>query len=894
MMGTLSAIAFAFPQALWALLLLPLIWWLLRFTPPRPETVRFPPFRFLLELANREEDAKQTPWWLILIRLALAAAIILAVAAPYVDRGTQLAQGNGTRLIILDDGWAAAKDWPARSRALNDILDASANAPVSLALTSPTTVPQDFTPGPAQNVRDRAATLFPKALNPARLALADALAQSFKADEPLNIIWLSDGLDDGTATAFAERLTRLNNSRARLAILDAAETPAVIRDVTLAEGGFEAGAGAITPGNFRIIATAGNGRVLAEATAAQGQPAKLELPLELRNEAQAIRIQGEATAGSVHLLDDRWKRKRVGLVTGAGFENAEPLLSPLYYVSRALLPFAEVSDREPELGKLMENGLSMLVLADVGKVSIPDAERLENFIAKGGVLVRFAGPRLAASADGLVPVTLRAGGRDLGSSMGWEKPQALSPFAENSPFAGLKPDGETRITRQVLAEPDSGLAAKTWASLADGTPLVTAEKRGKGLVILFHVTANNDWSNLPLSGLFVQMLRRILDLAPGLGTESVPLDAASAGAAFTPLRALDGFGDLTAMPPEASPIPAKLMENVAASPSTPAGLYTRGGATRALNLDVPENLAKLGPLPQVAYRAVYGPPQRTLFAGPVLALALLLFLADTIASLWMTGAWTRMRRVLPILLLGLLIPHADAQEAAQQTTLAYVTTGDSETDTASERGLSGLSRMLLERTAVEPAEPAAISMERDELVFYPLIYWPVLPDAPELTPQASAKLDAYMKNGGMVLFDTRDAGSLIPGETSPASEALRRILARLDVPALEPAPEAHVVTKSFYLLKSFPGRFDGGKLWVESQASASADNVSSILIGSNDFAAAWAMDESGQALYPAVPGGDDQREMAYRVGINIVMYALTGNYKADQVHVPALLERLGQ
>ncbi|MDP4822403.1 MAG: DUF4159 domain-containing protein, partial [Aestuariivirgaceae bacterium] len=700
-----------------------------------------------------------------LIRLALTAALIFAVAAPYVDRGTQLAQGSAPRLIILDDGWAAAKDWPARQRALNDILDASANLAVSLAFTSPTATPQDFTPQPAQSVRDRVATLKPKALNPARAALADALAQSFKTDEPLNIIWLADGLDDGTATAFTERLSLLNNSRARIAILEPPETPAIIRDVKLAQGGFEASASPINPGNFTIIATAGNGRVLAQAIAAPGKPAKLELPLELRNEAQAIRIQGEATAGGVHLLDDRWKRKRVGLLTGAGFENAEPLLSPLYYVSRALLPFAEISDREPELGKLIENGLSMLVLADVGKVSIADSERLENFIAKGGVLVRFAGPRLAASADDLVPVTLRGGGRDLGSSMGWEEPQSLAPFAESAPFAGLKPDSETRITRQVLAEPDSELATKTWASLADGTPLVTAEKRGKGLVILFHVTANNDWSNLPLSGLFVQMLRRILDLAPGLGSESAPLEEASAGAAFTPLRALDGFGDLTAMPPEATPIPASLMETVASSPSTPAGLYTRGGATRALNLDVPQNIAKLGPLPQAAYRALYGPPQRTLYAGPVLALALLLFLADTLASLWITRAWTRLRRVLPLLLLlALFIPHADAQEAAQQTTLGFVTTGDSETDTASARGLAGLSRMLLERTAVEPAEPEAINVERDELVFYPLIYWPVLPDAPVLSPQASAKLDAYMKNGGMVLFDTRDANALIPGE----------------------------------------------------------------------------------------------------------------------------------
>ncbi len=72
------------------------------------------------------------------------------------------------------------------------------------------------------------------------------------------------------------------------------------------------------------------------------------------------------------------------------------------------------------------------------------------------------------------------------------------------------------------------------------------------------------------------------------------------------------------------------------------------------------------------------------------------------------------------------------------------------------------------------------------------------------------------------------------------------------------------------------------------------DGVSPILITENDFAGAWAIDENGALLYPTVPDDPLQREMAFRAGINIVMYTLTGNYKADQVHVPALLERLGQ
>jgi hypothetical protein len=175
-------------------------------------------------------------------------------------------------------------------------------------------------------------------------------------------------------------------------------------------------------------------------------------------------------------------------------------------------------------------------------------------------------------------------------------------------------------------------------------------------------------------------------------------------------------------------------------------------------------------------------------------------------------------------------------------------------------------------------------------------------DASPLSDATLAKVDAFMKQGGLIIFDTRDQATSILG-AGAQNKGLAQLIGQLDVPPLEPVPENHVLTKSFYLMRSFPGRFDGGTLWVEaepasetdrSERSRRTDGVSALVITSNDFASAWALDSSNHPLYPVVPGGEVQREMAFRAGINIVMYALTGNYKADQVHVPALLERLGQ
>jgi len=251
-----------------------------------------------------------------------------------------------------------------------------------------------------------------------------------------------------------------------------------------------------------------------------------------------------------------------------------------------------------------------------------------------------------------------------------------------------------------------------------------------------------------------------------------------------------------------------------------------------------------------------------------------------------------------------------AMKATIETRLAYVVTGDTEVDGISKSGLQGLTLFLAQRTALEAGEPVGLDISRDELSFFPLIYWPVVPGAAKPSPSALARIDAYMKNGGTVLFDTRDAIMAPPGpggaNRSPGMVALRNILGSLDIPELEPVSRDHVLTKTFFLLRDFPGRFNSGQLWVEALPSnndaddeskrpaRAGDGVSSIIITSNDMAGAWATRSDGQAMLPMVPGEPRQRDFAFRAGVNIVMYTLTGNYKADQVHVPALLERLGQ
>ncbi len=924
MMDVLHNLSFQTPWAMAALLSLPIIWWLLRFIPPRPQQVQFPPTRILMELQKNQETPDKMPWWLLLLRLLMTAALITGVAHILFSSGSLLGRQTHNMLLVVDDGWASAKTWTQRQDYIINMLDDAQrkNVAVSLATTTPRTNAAAIEPQPASVIADKVRAMKPRALAPDRAKLGAAL-RKLKPDAADQVIWISDGLNDADAKDFAKVLGAAFPNASRLVVSpNASDLPVALTNARLEGADIKVDILAPTSDKQKVTvqARAADGHVLAETSAdvsGMGNAA-LSLPIELRNDVQSLVIAGQDHAAARLLLDDRWRRKTVGLLSGASIEEQQPLLSPLHYVTRALEPFAElnVAPTALDVKASLDAGLSMLVLADIGTLNDEIHADIAKWVEGGGLLLRFAGPHLAAGNDDLVPVRLREGGRQLGSALSWETPQGLQAFAAKTPFDGIAIDPKITVSKQVLAEPDATLADHTWASLADGTPLVTAAKRGKGLVVLFHTTANTDWSNLPLSGTFAEIMRRLVDIAPAAGsTKTAENSTAVLADQFAPKLMLSGTGDLVLPDPEAKAIATKDFDKTHGSADAMPGLYSRGGLERAINVEPQASqLVPVGNLGADITQTGFAPPDTFSFAGWFFIAAFVMFLLDSLASLWIGGALSGKKAALTAALLAMIViapppdsARADATEAdmqaALQTRLAFVKTGDADVDQVSGQGLKGLSLVLADRTSARLGDPAGVDIEKDELVFYPLIYWPVVETAAELSPQALAKIDAYMKNGGTIFFDLRDDGfgsDSLQGGTSAASQALQRIIGKLNIPPLEPVAEQHALTRSFYLLTDFPGRYATGKLWVQAGGSGGADDpgtadgVSPIIIGYNDYASAWAMDDNFAPLY-AVSGGDDrQREFAFRTGINIVMYALTGNYKADQVHIPALLERLGQ
>jgi hypothetical protein len=787
---------------------------------------------------------------------------------------------------------------------------------------------QDVAPLDRAGIEGRLRSLSPVPYAPNRAAALPAV-ERFLAREPnTDILWIADGVEVGGARAFSARLASIARSvevvtdnRGALALAGADnEAGALTAQITRSD------ARAPATGSVRALDVQGRevGRAAFDFGANMTVDARFDLPVELRNDVTELVIDAERSAGATWLIDERSRRRRVAIASGASADVAQPLLAPSYYLKRALQPFADISEwhdsSSDPIVSLLDQKPSVLVLADMSVAPGPELDAITQFLDNGGVLLRFAGTRLAAGDDTLTPTALRRGGRLLGGALSWESPKHIAPFEAGSPFFGLAAPDEVTVSRQVLAEPETGLAEKTWARLADGTPLVTAERRGKGLIVLFHVTADTTWSNLPLSGLFVDMLRRIVAEADAPGQGAATAKVGAHGTVRPPLRTLTGFGVLGPPPAQAEPIGDDF--SGVGDPFHPPGFYGSRDSSRAVNA-----LAE----GQALARADYGPltvHEGALAITPpidlrrwLLPAALVGLMIDALVSIWlMGGAPLRRPKALAALAvaaaLGLVsVPHqlraAEAapisdrdMDAALSTRLAYVMTGDATVDETSKLGLTTLTRVLASRTSAELAEPVGLDPARDELAFYPLIYWPIVAGLPQPKPEARTRIAAFMKNGGTLVFDTRDALTARPGG-SPTSEALwlRTLLEGVDVPELEPVPHDHVLTKTFYLLDRMVGRTAIGQTWIEALPPAdpndrvqrparAGDSVSPIIIASDDLAAAWAEDIDGRPLFPLIPGGARQRELALRSGVNLVMYTLTGNYKADQVHAKDILERL--
>lgn len=639
---TLGPIAGTF--APWMLLAVPAVvglWWLMKSIPLKPLRQAFPGISLLFKLESEEKTPKRIPWWQYIPITLASAALVGALTKPEWNPQPPL-PGQGPVMLVIDNGWAAARHWQSRSEQMQQLINRAEREGRSLMIL-PTAAPDDGSPikvlGPVTAQEARQITLQMKPLPWAadRQSALESLNEIHE-QKPSAIIWLSNGLSDQAALPLSQKLkdlgqlTVLEDTPTEAArLLLPPETSADKMTVTVKRSHSQ------TEEIVQITAVDESGKPIDQVAAtfkpgSQETQATFNLPPEISNEMARLTIADEQTAGATVLLDERWRRRPVGVIANAQSNAVQPLLNESDYIDQALNPYVDL--HQGPIDELLKRKLAVLVMTDAAAVGKTQAQKIDQWVQEGGTLLRFAGPRLAAQEildSSLLPLKLRQGSRTLGGSVSGGKEGKLAPFASTSPFAGITLADHITIKQEVLPQPGADHDDNTWARLQDGTPLVTAKKHGKGQIILFHTTADPSWSNLALSGTFVEMMRAVVASSQGVASKLENNDVS-----LPALKILDGYGRFSSPGAATRPLTTEAMAQNRVGPQHPPGYYGNESQRQAHNLS--PTITALQPLPAMpdgVLRKTYeiGQKERDL-TGPLLGGALGFLLLDLLIVLY--------------------------------------------------------------------------------------------------------------------------------------------------------------------------------------------------------------------------------------------------------------------
>ena len=870
----MSGLNFAFlnPWALAGLAALPALWFILRFLPPLPKNVFLPTTILLKTLTAKDSSPETAPWWLILLRFLILIFLILAFANP-VSNPQKPMNGTGPVKLIFDNSWASSQIWDLQLAKAEEIIEAArkSNRPVEIIPTA--------SASSAGLVEASDALSILKSLEPQPWPSQFSVIKA-DANPASEIAFISTGLEEKGFQDFAEIMSRqgkltvfVPDIRFRPGLIRGAdtETPQSVSRVEILPGARRSLTLQATDEKSKSLGQLNvslNGQKNGEAIIDDGK---------LFNEKQISqwKIAEFAGSGGVYLTPRIGGTGIIGFVGALQETQKQNFSDALFYLSRAVAPFAKLETGG--ISDLIEKNAGVIILNDYVDFNEKDLSALKYWISRGGILLRFSGPKMSETKNILVPVPLKEGMRSLSGELNMGKALKLAAFPKSSPFMAMLPPNIT-VERQLLAEPSAELQDHVWAQLTDGTPFITARAHGRGLIVLVHSTATPDWSDFVLSGFYVTFLKEVSDMS-ALADKSVGISQT-----LQPILTLDGWGNLVQPGDQVKPIERNAITSRDISPDYPPGLYGNEGRRYARNLgDTLPPLKMIDDLPANAEIASLNDlSDERKFKPVLLSLAFFLFLADWLIHIINArGAW----RALSLLILFMMPMSAHASPAADINRasaihLACVTSSKNE---ICRTGLEKLSFILKERSSAEMGSTVIIDPEKDDLSFYPLLYWPVEAEK-TLSPAAKSNLRNYLSMGGMIVIDTQEgnieAGSLI---VSPAMETVRETLRGVNLSSLKPAGPNHVLFKSFYLLNQRPEYDLTGSLWVEENSIPPQEELSSVILTGGDWMRVW-----GYASDPL------NAEMSYRFGVNLVLYALTGNYKADQVHMKTILERLGE
>ncbi len=881
----LEGLVFLSPWILVSLIVLPVLWWVLRSMPPRTRDIKFPAFFLLKDIEIKSNVSAHTPIWLLLLRIIMVGAFIVAFADPVINPVSSIPEiAEGNVLLVVDSNWASATNWQSRTAKIKEYITKADRSDVGVVIipTAESAIDGKVQAYGVMTASD--AKGFLNKLKPAPWG-ADYKNTSKIMDDVLrekNIahsVFFSSGIK--VPRGFVDEFDIVVDD-------DKTNNHYILKKTGKRSDDFTFSLASMFDVNEELFlyAYTADGALVDKLKVETSDEIVWDLLPEIKSKVARVELHAANTAATTVLLEQKTDRYNAGIISNYEYTEKSDLLDEIYYLKKALEDSGSVSVADIEK-QLANTNVSALILPDSTALNMEEQDLLFDWVAKGGVLIRFAGSNLAADIeDDLLPVELRYGQRAMSGAMTWGKPLHIADISEASPLYGIPVPENVVIAQQVLANPSPEVFEKTWLRLEDGTPLVTGSKIEKGTIILIHTTAGPAWSDLCYSELYVSMLERMASIGGGV-TEYKTSDILS------PRMLMDGFGTLQSIDKSLNVIKSiKPNDNFYPSPETPAGVYGDEYNFKIFNLG--NELPKMKKLSSSIEREGYTAYNEINLKHLLLKIALVLLFVDTIVALWLRRAVA----IMSVLVITMLCTPAMAEDNTASyinaVNFAYITTGDQEIDDLSHNGLAGLAKVVSTRTSIKVKGIVGVDPENSYLLYYPFIYWPMTARQDNLSLLAARNIQNYMAHGGVVLIDTRDMqfGKNSGDGVLPGMKKMREVTRNIQISELIKNPNNHLMGRSYYLMSEFPGRYAGGDIWVEKEPDVHHDGITSVIIGSNDWATAWSKNAQDQARYLIEPRGEYQREQAYRFGVNLVMMSLTGSYKADQIHVSKILERL--
>ncbi len=900
MIEVFKTIGFINPYALWGLLSIPIIYYVVRSFPPAPKTFEFSSIYLLKSFNTKITTKSNCPLWLLIFRIFLILLLIAYYSKPYLDK-SKINKDIENYVVYTDLGWSLASEWNKYKNTIHNImLEANTLKKNFYLVNNSDKENNDYMR--FSTTKNLFAYFEKNTPNPWQINTENLLENlnKLKFKKNSRYFYIFSNYD---IQSIKKRniIKDIREKHPDLKIINLVKSVRLIEEPIINGEKIQIKVkrfGELTKSNFVLKITSYSGQIVLSKTYEFADKSTTttineKFPISVINQLKKIEIIGERHAAATFFFDDFHKKKEIGiLLEGKSYEKS-PFLSPVYYIEKALNKENKIIFGK--LDKLLDSKVNILIFPDKGEINTKLSKNLEKWLSSGGLLIRFSGPKLAKkSSKFLTTDNKNIKIRFMGGTLSQKNTIGIEDFPNNSIFRDLIIPKDIIIKKQLLLDFKNETSSNILASLKDGTPLVSSKDYGKGKILLFHFTANNDWSNIPMTSLFVDMLAR--------ATLLNQIDEINSFKEVNIKYQINGFGEL-----EKTDKIIKSRDSFALRSSFPnkrniPGIYENE------ELSIAFNLAGKVDTKFFEDKDFYNRKTSDEFSKSVYDLSnILLFLFLIISALDILvssllknniNLFKIMKNKMSIINLFILFillskfNYLEANNLANGTYLAYVKNKDQKINEISYRGLLSLSKALDRRTSISPKGVEEINLSEDDIYYFPIIYWPTGKELTKLVPKIKIKIKNYLNNGGIILFDASAFFKDISLGKKNKYREITKYFEQISLNELTPISNNHTLSRSFYLLNNYPGRWDRGTLLVDSNSINTNDGVSSIILGFNDWASAWAFDDNNFPLFPVVPGGERQRELAFRVGINVIMYALTGNYKNDQIHSKSILNRL--